>query len=188
MSITDQQADTIAFVTSPAAFGEPEDAQVDRIDTHISVVGLCADQVLKLKRAVRFSFLDFSTPAKRKAACDAEIALNRRTAPDIYLGVRTITREAGGQLVLDGMGEAVDYVVAMRRFDQDGLFDRLAETGSLTAGAIDDAIDAVARLHDIAEVRPDQGGAAGLAWVIEDNLSNIAGEAPSPHSPSDRSI
>jgi len=173
----DDQAETIAFVTSPAAFGAPQDAEVEVIDTHISVVALCGDLALKLKRAVIFSFLDFGTPEKRKAACEAEIAVNRRTAPEMYLGVRAITRQLDGRLALDGTGEAIDYVVAMRRFDQSGLFDRLAQSGALSEAMIDGAIDAVADLHVRAEIRADHGGARGMAWVIDDNLKNLAGDA-----------
>jgi hypothetical protein len=173
----DKQADAIAFVTSPAAFGAADDAEVERIDTHISIVALCGERVLKLKRAVKFDFLDFSTPDKRKAACEAEIAVNRRTAPEIYLGVRTITRQADGRLALDGGGETVDHVVAMRRFDQAGLFDRLAQSGALTDAMVDDAVDAVADLHAKARIRTDHGGAKGMAWVIDDNLESLAGDA-----------
>jgi len=67
---------------------------VERIDTHISIVWLAGDRAYKLKRAVRYDDVDFSTVALRRAACDAEVRLNRRTAPALYRGVRAVTREA----------------------------------------------------------------------------------------------
>ena len=152
------QTDVIRFMTSPAAFGAAPSTPVERIDTHGAVVALCGDRVLKLKRAVTYAFLDYGTLAKRKAACETELAINRRTAPNIYLDVKAITRDGSGTLAMDGDGEPVDYVVVMRRFDQEGLFDRLAAAGHLTGDLIDGASDAVARLHETAALRPDHGG------------------------------
>ena len=74
-----------------------------RLTRHSSF--LVPDRALKLKRAVRFAFLDFSTPERRLRFCEAELALNRRTAPRLYVAVRRITREADGRLALDGAGE-----------------------------------------------------------------------------------
>ncbi|MEM7123275.1 MAG: AAA family ATPase [Pseudomonadota bacterium] len=179
------QTDVIRFVTSPAAFGATPSTPVERIDTHGAVVALCADRVLKLKRAVTYSFLDYGTVAKRKAACESELAINRRTAPDIYLDVKAITRDGSGTLAMDGDGDPVDYVVVMRRFDQEGLFDRLAATGQLTSGLIDGASDAVARLHDTAALRPDHGGSDGMAWVIDGNLNDIASFVPAVFAEAD---
>ena len=65
-----------------------------RIDTHSAVVFLGGERAFKIKRAVRYPFLDFSTLARRKAACAAELAVNRRFAPQLYLGVVPITRES----------------------------------------------------------------------------------------------
>src|SRR5262249_9532906 len=78
----------------------PGGANVPRIDTHAAAVFLASERVFKVKRAVKFPFLDFSTLEKRKAACEAEIAVNRRYAPQIYRGVVPITREADGRLAL----------------------------------------------------------------------------------------
>ncbi len=146
---------------------------------------MCGERALKLKRAVTFTFLDYGTREKRKAACEAEIEINRRTAPELYLGVQAITRDASGRLAMDGDGEPVDYVVVMRRFDQDSLFDRMAETGRLTDGLIDGAADAVARLHAVAQPRPDQGGAEGMDWIIDGNLTDTASFAPDVFSEAD---
>jgi aminoglycoside phosphotransferase family enzyme len=99
--LTQDQADVIAFLAAPSTHGTET---VDRIDTHSAIVFLAGEHAYKLKRAVRFDYLDFSTVERRRAMCDAEVRLNRRTAPDIYRGVVAITRERGGALALGGSG------------------------------------------------------------------------------------
>src|SRR6185312_16682547 len=90
------QAEVLAFLAAPQSYGEPGTKTVRRIDTHAATVFLAGERVLKVKRAVKFPFLDFSTLAKRKAACEAEIEVNRPYAPAIYRGVVAITRGPGG--------------------------------------------------------------------------------------------
>ncbi len=167
------QREAIAFLARRETYGVAVDA-VERIDTHISIVFLAGDRAYKLKRNVGFSYLDFSTLAKREAACRAELALNRRTAPDLYLGVSTIARAADGSLALDGPGEVLDYVVVMRRFDQTLLFDRLAERGALTDALIEALSVEIARFHDEAEPTAGRGGRASLEIEIRGNEANLA--------------
>ena len=168
---TIDQADVIAFLASPATYGG---AAVERIDTHAAVVCLAGQRAYKLKRAVRFDYLDFSTPERRRTSCEDEVRLNRRTAPDLYLGVLAITREPDGSLAIDGQGDPVDWVVEMRRFDQALLFDRLAGAGRLEVDAMAPLADAIARFHATAEPRRDHGGAAGMAWVVDGNADGLA--------------
>ncbi len=169
--ITQNQGAAIAFLQ---AMAEREGGSQERIDTHAAIVFLGGDTAWKLKRAVWFPFLDFSTLEKRHAACEAEVKLNRRTAPDIYLGCRSITRRVDGTIELEGEGEAVDWVVVMRRFDQDLLFDRMAERGMLTAGHITELADEIAGFHDAAEQRPGFGGAKAIRWIVDDNIKELA--------------
>lgn len=171
--ITDDQRAVIAFLSTPEAYGLRA-GPVERIDTHISVVWLAGARVYKLKRAVRFDYVDFSTIELRRIACEAEVRLNRRTAPSLYLGVRPVTREAGGALALGGQGEPIDWVVEMVRFDQDTLFDRLAERHRLDVGLMEGLADAIVRLHAGAEPRTDRGGRDGMAWVIDGNARGFA--------------
>src|SRR5689334_25287347 len=91
---------------------------VHRIDTHAASVFLEGSRALKIKRAVRFPFLDYSTLAKRKAACEEEIRINRPFAPEIYHRVVPITRAENGSLSLDGDGTPVEYAIEMTRFDE----------------------------------------------------------------------
>ncbi len=169
--ITQDQSAAIAFLQALAA---REGGSHERIDTHAAIVFLGGDTAWKLKRAVWFPFLDFSTLEKRHAVCEAEVKLNRRTAPDIYLGCQPITRRVDGTIELEGEGEAVDWIVVMRRFDQDLLFDRMAERGALTADHIMELADEIAGFHGAAEQRPGFGGAEAIRWIVDDNIEEFA--------------
>ena len=172
---TDDQHDVISFLSTPEAY-ERSTPSVERIDTHISVVWLAGDRVYKLKRAVHFDYVDFSTIELRRVACEAEVRLNRRTAPSLYLGVRPVTRDAGGTLAIGGEGTPVDWLVEMVRFDQNTLFDRLAERHQLDTGLMEGLADAIVRLHSDAKARPDRGGRDGMAWVIDGNARDFVGQ------------
>ena len=175
--IIGDQSEVIAFLDRPAAF-EHAGAEVERVETHISLVFLCGARVFKLKRAVRFPFLDFSTAELRRDYCRAEVAINRRTAPDLYLGVRAVTRAADGSLMLDGEGEAVDWVIEMHRFDQDTLFHRLAGRDALDRHLMEDLAESIADFHLAAERRPEGGGQAGLSEAITVNFGTFEESAP----------
>jgi aminoglycoside phosphotransferase family enzyme/predicted kinase len=159
-----QQA-VMDFLAHPAAHGG---AAVRRIDTHAASVFLAGGRALKIKRAVRFPFLDYSTLAKRKAACEAEIAVNRPFAPAIYRGAVAITREADGRLMIGGKGEAIEWAVDMRRFDENATLDHLAERGELDDALADRLGRAVAKAHAAAPV------AEGFGFV--DTLTEIAAQ------------
>jgi hypothetical protein len=110
---SDMQARVFAFLTAPAKHPE-----VHRIDTHGASVFLEGGRALKIKRAVRFPFLDYSTLEKRKAACDEEIRINRPFAPQIYRRVVPITQSDDGSLEIDGAGAPVEFAIEMARFDE----------------------------------------------------------------------
>lgn len=172
------QAPVVAFLASAAAHGT--EAPPEIVETHVSRIFLAGDHAYKLKRAVKFPYLDFATPAEREAACEAEVAINRRTAPDIYLGVVPVMRADDGALSL-GAGTktavAVDWVVAMRRFDEAGLLDRMAQAGTLKRRTMEAVADAVAQFHAAAEPVPGRGGAAGTRLIVENNAASFA-QAP----------
>lgn len=160
--------ETIAFLTSAVAFGSEErDAQT--IVTHISIVLLMGARAIKLKRAVRLPYVDFSTPERRLAACEQELLLNRRTAPMLYRAVRRVTRAPDGRLALDGEGMLVDAVVEMARFDEEGLFDRMALAGTLTAPLMTKLARGIAAFHAGAAISSGDGGAAAMAAVLDIN-------------------
>jgi uncharacterized protein len=169
--IEEDQTRVIDFLASPSTHS---DASVERIDTHTAIVFLTGTLAYKLKRAVRFDYVDFSTSERRRAFCDAELRLNRRTAPTLYRRVLPVTRERDGSLALEGAGTAVDWLVEMNRFPQEALFDRLAAAGHLGLELIAPLADAIASFHMAAERRFDHGGRAGMAWVIEGNAAGFA--------------
>lgn len=177
---TDQQA-TIAFLMSAAAHDAPDDGGVARIDTHAAMIFLCGDHVLKLKRAVNLGYLDFSTVAQRRAVCEAEVRLNRRTASQLYLGARAIVRRADGSVGFGGAAteeEIIDWVVEMRRFPADALLADVAARGELGAPLLRDLADAIARFHGLAAVVPEAAGAARLGAVIAGNGRAFAALPP----------
>ncbi|MDH3230681.1 MAG: AAA family ATPase [Alphaproteobacteria bacterium] len=169
--IAQDQGAVVAFLEDPVTH---LGAAPERIDTHAAMVFLAGDLAYKLKRAVWFPFLDFSTLDRRRAACEAEVSLNRRTAPEIYLGCRPVTRQANGTLALDGDGEPIEWIVVMRRFNQDLLFDRMAERGDLTASHMTELADEIAAFHTAAQHRPDRGGSEALRWIIDDDIEELA--------------
>ena len=144
-------------------------AEVRRCDTHAAAVFLAGERALKVKRAVRFPFLDYSTLEKRKAACAAELEVNRRFAPQIYRRIVPITREADGSLSLDGNGEAVEWAVEMMRFDENQTLDRIADRGGLDAALPAKLAKAVAAMH--AQAEPVEAGPwlAALEYYIGQN-------------------
>ncbi len=129
--VIDDQREVLTVLSRPATYG-PSCQAVERIDTHSAAVFLTGDRAFKLKRAVRYDYLDFSTVERRRQCCEAELALNARTAPSIYRRVVPLTRDGHGSLVLDGPGLPVEWLLEMRRFDGDALCDRLAERGALS--------------------------------------------------------
>jgi uncharacterized protein len=117
-------ADKVAFLLHGDSFRPPV-AEVLSRETHMSHVFLAGDRVYKLKKPVRFPYLDFSTLARREIACRAEIALNRRLAPDVYRNVAALVRSAKGLAIGgDGDGDIVDWLVVMNRLDDSRLLDR----------------------------------------------------------------
>ena len=148
-------------------------SDAERLDTHASIVVLAGDRAYKLKRALDVGWMDFSTVEKRRRCCLHELALNRRTAPELYLAVEPVTA-AGEGFCIGGAGEAVDWLLVMRRFDSAQRFDRLLEDGRLDRWLIEQTALVVLEAQRRAEVRHDGGGAAGIARVARENDSDLA--------------
>lgn len=113
----------VAWLSNPAAYPHPV-TQVDRRQTHVSHVFLAGPFAYKLKKPVKFPFLDASTLARRKRFCQLELSLNRRLAPDVYLGLVPIV-EAAGMLRFGGRGRVVEWLVNMRRLPEHRMLDQL---------------------------------------------------------------
>jgi aminoglycoside phosphotransferase family enzyme/predicted kinase len=169
--ITEDQSAVIDFLTAPSTHGG---ATVERIDTHASILFLAGPRAYKLKRAVRFDYLDFSTSERRRRLCEAEVRLNRRTAPTLYRGVVAVTRRDDGSYALGGNERPVDWLVKMNRFPQEALFDRLASVGALGIELMSPLAEVIADFHKSAEHCADHGGKRGMSWVIEGNADGFA--------------
>ena len=140
------------------------------VQTHISLVLLRGGEVWKIKKPVDFGFLNFTTLAARREACEAEVALNRRLAPDVYLGVVPITWGSDGRLQLGGTGEPVEWAVHMRRLPDAGRADVRLQQNQLGRPAVTRIAERLATFH--AEARCDAYTSSfGSVDVIERNVA-----------------
>ncbi len=121
----------VAFLRRPESYADRPRA-VDVRETHMSWVFLTDRFAYKLKKPVRYSFLDFSTLAARALFCREEVRLNRKLAPDVYLGTLPLRRTAEGALDLSGAGSVVEWLVQMVRLPADGMMDRRIAAGRLS--------------------------------------------------------
>jgi hypothetical protein len=162
------QSEVLDFLSDAGAYPDrPE--PVKRIDTHSAHVFLAGPRAYKVKRAIRYTFLDYSTLELRRQACQAEVRLNRRTAPDLYLGVEPLSRDPGGALRLGGEGTPVEWLVVMRRFPDEALLDRVAASGGVSRPLALQLADAIADFHARAVPTPHQGGRDSMQEVAADN-------------------
>lgn len=168
----DPQADIIAFLDYGNAFADCR--RQTRIDTHAASVFLSGNRAWKLKRAVCFGYLDFSTPDKRRDVLEAELRLNRRTAPDLYRAVHVVTRNSNGRLAIDGGGEAVDWLLEMRRFPDEALLNAMAARGQLDDRLLMRLADRISAFHEALEPVSTRDGAGQIRRVIEGNLISMA--------------
>jgi aminoglycoside phosphotransferase family enzyme/predicted kinase len=154
--IAGSQAEVLEFLGDSSAHGGQA---VCRIDTHAAAVFLAGERAYKVKRAVEFPFLDYSTLEKRRAACLAELEVNRAFAPQLYRRVVPITRGDDQRLAIDGRGETVEWAVEMLRFDESRTLDHLAPSGIIDGALADKLAAAVVAMHERAP-RVDVG-----AWL-----------------------
>lgn len=117
------------------------------IETHISWVVLGAQFVFKIKKPIKYSFLDFSTLEKRQYYCEREIQLNRRLTNDIYLDVQPVREIAGGFFIGDEKGEIIDYAVRMRKIDRSMQMDVLLLNNKVTSDHIQKLAEKISRFH-----------------------------------------
>ncbi len=161
----------VEFLSSPHSYSGV--ASVERIDTHAAMVFLAGDRAYKLKRAVQLPYLDFSTPEKRRAMLEAELQLNRRTAPDLYLNVQAVRRTGDGTYSF-AAGEPVDWVLVMRRFETQDLLENVAVRGELSPAILRQIADAIAAFHDAEIPIRTVMGSGRVHAVIEGNRAAMA--------------
>jgi aminoglycoside phosphotransferase family enzyme len=152
--------------------GEP----VETIETHMSWVFLAGTQALKLKKPVRYPFLDFSTREAREAACREEVRLNARLAPGIYRGLMVLQWRAGALSVVpeaqaDPQAATLDWLVWMQRLPAERMLDRAIAAGTLQAAEIDELADLLSAFYRRATVVPIDGAQYTLRFQREQAIS-----------------
>jgi uncharacterized protein len=164
------QAGVIAFLADPSTHGVDV---VERFETHGNLVFLAGVDAWKIKRAVRFPYMDFSTLERRKLACAREVEVNRRLAPDIYLGCVHITRAADGSLAFGGGGEPVEWAVHMRRLDQSELLSNIAAAKGIGSDLARAVADTVLESHRGADRAGSSGGAAQVGLLVAELSASL---------------
>ncbi|WP_278393027.1 AAA family ATPase [Sphingobium yanoikuyae] len=165
-------SDLTEWLASAEAFGAS--GTVRRIDTHAASIFLSGETAWKIKQPVDLGYLDFSTPDKRRTALEAELKLNRRTAPNLYKAVHPINRDEDGKFAIDGYGEAVDWVLEMRRFPDGALWSELADRNALDEAAMQQLADSLVGFHAKAQIAWPGDGAARIRQIIAGNAEAMA--------------
>jgi len=176
----------VAALRDPRRYPHPVE-RVELLETHISWILLTGNYAYKLKKPVSLGFLDFSTLEARRTACEEELRLNRRTAPDLYLEVVPVTGTET-EPRLGGTGRAIDYAVKMREFPQDALLDRVAARGGLRLELMDELAAEVAAFHaQVARAATPGSSASAMATcTCATSCCSTAGSCRSTASSSTR--
>ena len=187
--------DSAVMAGTVAQSGDPQSAIVDFLlrpgviassepkvhETHIARVFVGPQRALKIKRAVKLAFLDFSTLEKRHAACLSEMVVNQSNAPEIYLGVVAITKGPNGDLAIGGRGQPVEWAVDMLPFNDNDLLSERAKAGPLSRILMQQTADAVQEMHARSPVRREADLVAKMHAIVtevSDVLSTHAGFIP----------
>lgn len=171
----DDQREVIAFLGRPESYGVD---RVERLETHGNLVFLAGPDAYKIKRAVRFGYMDFSTQEKRCAACRREVEINRQWAPDLYLDCVAIRHRPDGTLGFGGTGEVVECSVRMRRFEQSDLLSTRVERNQLDHELALRLADAVFLSHKQAARATPRSGIAPFRHLVASICRDLAaGEA-----------
>lgn len=167
----------LAFLRQPDAYPE-RPGQVSALETHMSWVFLTERHAYKLKKPVRWEFLDFGTIAARRRDCEAELRLNRRLAADVYLDVVPLTSD-DGRLALGGRGAVADWLVKMRRLPRERMLDSLIARDGIGPDDLKPLIALLARFYAAGAVRDD--AEAYLRRLRASAQANAAALAAHPH-------
>ena len=145
---------------------------VELVQTHISFVFIAGDRVYKVKKAVGFGFLDFTTLEKRMHYCREELRLNRRLAPEAYLEVASIGQDEAGEIRL-GAGRPVDYAVVMKRLPRERMLKRLLAEGKVPRGTMDAVARKVAAFHATADTGGEIDECGGIETIRRNHDENF---------------
>jgi len=144
VTIMPSQKDVVEALLKRETY-EEDPGHIDMCQTHISFVFLTRNFVYKVKKAVNFGFLDFSTLEKRRFFCEKEVELNRRLCPDMYLNVASINKSE--TIKVNGKGESIEYAVKMKRLPQEKIMTKLLEEGEVNGDLVDEIAKVIADFH-----------------------------------------
>jgi aminoglycoside phosphotransferase family enzyme/predicted kinase len=162
----------VEALLDPGAYPETV-AAVELVETYISYLFLTGQHVYKVKKPVEYGFLDFTTLEKRRYYCEKEVELNRRIAPEVYLGVVEI-REQGGRYAIEGPGQAKEYAVKMLQLPHSRTMSLLLKQGQVSEDQVRQLAAKIATFHSRAATSPEiarLGGIEGVRQSIEENFS-----------------
>jgi aminoglycoside phosphotransferase family enzyme len=165
----------VEFLKRPNSYPETT-SRVEAVETHMSWVFLTDAHAYKLKKAVRYAYLDFSTVEARRLDCEEEVRLNRRLAADVYLGVVPLVIDAEGRLSLGAPGETVDWLVKMRRLPAERMLDHLIRSGAVKQAEIRQLSSRLSRFYASADphsITPE-AYRQSLSERIVDNVRELA--------------
>jgi aminoglycoside phosphotransferase family enzyme len=146
------QKQVVEAMLKPEAYTQ-DPGEIELVQTHISFVFLTKNYVYKVKKAVNFGFLDFSTLDKRRFFCEKELELNRRLCPEIYLEVVPINKS--GIISIKGSGETVEYALMMKRLPQERIMTVLIKENKVNKKTIDGIAAIVSDFHSKAQTNSE---------------------------------
>ena len=159
-------------LSRPEAYPDPRPSAVTLVTTHISWVFLTDREVWKLKRPVDYGFVDYTTVERRRQFCEDEVRLNRRLAPDVYLGVVAVRLGPAGHW-FGPDGEIVDYAVRMRRLPDDRSMEALLRRGALTGEHLQRLASRLARFFTAAAPVPEAGAIEAIRRPVTENFVEV---------------
>ena len=167
-----EEAELLAFLAQPLSYPDGCDS-IERIETHAARVFLARGKAYKIKKRVSLAYLDFSTLERRHHALQRELEINAPHAPQLYLRVVPIVRNASGHLQFSGDGTVIDYALVMNRFDQDQVLARFIAAGPLSLPLCTELAHMVASYHQECPVAGDARGAARMQTTISQVAAGI---------------
>jgi aminoglycoside phosphotransferase family enzyme/gluconate kinase len=162
---------------SPSAYPHQTKEQIEIIQTQMSVIFLTGDYVYKLKKPVDLGYVNYTTLQNRKYFCNQEVRLNRRLAPNVYLGVEPVTLSSDGKVSVGGNGDIIDYVVKMNLIPHEKCMDYLLEKDAVTPEMMRKVADVMSDFHSKAESSDEISKIADLDTLkfnIEENFTQLA--------------
>ena len=177
--------DKVAALRRPGTYPEPT-AAIDVVETHMSWVFMTERHVYKLKKPVRYPFLDFTTLDARERDCLEEVRLNRRLAPDIYLGVVPLTRGRDREIRLEGEGEVLDWLVWMHRLPEERMLKSLIMQGDVSEEDVRRFMEVLCRFYRQAPAEPVSTAAYLARYRVDIDANEQTLTAATPPLPQER--